>query len=270
MVLRVCFVVGVAVVAPLVAPAHAQEASPREPTALAEARARYNAGDLDGAIAAAAEARVEPGAAHAASLVIGRAYLDRFRTTADALDLSSGREALASIDAAALVPADRAAWLVGLGQSLYLGGRPGAAAELFDTALGNPEALSPADARTLLDWWASALDQEAGTATAPRRIAIFARISARMEAELAEAPGSAPAIYWLAAAALGAGAFESAGELAAAGWVRAQAVPATAGAARADLDRLVLDALTPARARAREVAEETLVAEWTFFKEPWP
>jgi hypothetical protein len=270
MLLRAGLGVALAAVTSLAAPVLAQEAPAREPAALAEARARYNAGDLGGAIAAAAEARGVPGAAHAASLVIGRAYLDRFRATADALDLASGREALASIDAAALAPADRAAWLVGLGQSLYLGGRPGAAAELFETALGDPVALTPADARALLDWWASALEQEADTAAASRGADIFARIEARMQAELVAAPGSAPANYWLAAAAFGAGRLESAWDLAAAGWVRVQAEPATAGAARADLDRLVLTAVVPALAPARGVAEETLAAEWALFKESWP
>ena len=268
--LRRSFGVALAAAALCWAPAAAQEAPAREPAALAEARARYNEGDLDGAIAAAAQARVQPDAAHAASLVIGRAYLERFRTTADALDLSSGREALASIDAAALGPADRAAWLVGLGQSLYLGGRPGAAAELFETALDDPQALAPADARTLLDWWASALDQEAGTSSEPRRAGILARISARMQAELGAAPGSAPANYWLAAAAFGGGDPEAAWDLAAAGWVRAQAEPVTAGVARADLDRLVLTAIVPALARTRGVAEATLAAEWALFKESWP
>jgi hypothetical protein len=52
--------------------------------------------------------------------------------------------------------------------------------------------------------------------------------------------------------------------------VRVQAEPATAGAARADLDRLVLTAVVPALAPARGVAEETLAAEWALFKESWP
>jgi hypothetical protein len=264
-------VVTAAVAALMVAlPAAAQPGPAGEPAALIEARARYNAGDLDGAITAAAEARGVPGAAHAASLVVGRAYLDRFRSTADPLDLASGREALASIDASALGPADRAAWLVGLGQSLYLGGRPGAAAELFETALGNPATLGPDDARALLDWWASALEREAGTAAGARRAALLDRLRARMQEELLVAPGSAPANYWLAATAFGAGDLEGAWDLAAAGWVRAQAAPGTAAAARADLDRLVLTAIVPALAPVRDVAEETLQAEWAAFKDAWP
>jgi len=237
---------------------------------LAEARARHNAGDFDGAIEAAAVARAQPAAADAASLVIGRAYLERYRATAEPVDLASGREALASVNAAALGPDDRLAWLVGIGQSLFYGGQPGAAAEIFETALGQRGTLAPADARMLLDWWASALDREASAAARARRLALFERIRARMEEELASAPGSAPANYWLAAAARGAGDPERAWSLAAAAWVRARLAPDTMSVLRADVDRLVIDGIAPELARARGVDAATLAGEWTAFKELWP
>ncbi len=58
-----------------------------EPAALAKARQRYNAGDFDGAISAAAVARNIPSSADAASLVIARAHLERYRQRADPADL---------------------------------------------------------------------------------------------------------------------------------------------------------------------------------------
>lgn len=247
----------------------------QEAPELAEARARYNAADFEGAIASAAVARAQPAFADAASLVIGRAYLERYRTTGDPIDLAAGREALTSVNGTALASRDRLAWLVGFGQSLYLGGQPGAAAEIFETALGQPEALNSADAPTLLDWWASSLDREASGATRARRRALFERMQARMEQELFDSPGSAPANYWLVAAARGAADVERAWSLAAAGWVRSRFAPETMFALQADLDRLVLEGVVPELARVRQAAgigtdEDELVMEWTAFKEFWP
>ena len=242
----------------------------QEAPELAEARALYNAGDFDGAIASAAVARAQVAFADAASLVIGRAYLERYRATGDPIDLASGREALTSVNAAAIAPSDRLAWLVGLGQSLYLGGQPGAAAEVFETALGQREVLDPADARTLLDWWASSLDREASAGARTRRAALFDRMRVRMEQQLLDSPGSAPANYWLVAAARGAADPERAWNLAAAAWVRSRFAPETMFGLREDLDRLVLEGVVPELARASEVEEDSLVAEWIAFKEQWP
>jgi len=50
-----------------------------EHPSLAKARALYNAVDFDGAIAAAEVARVDPASADAATLVIARAHLERYR-----------------------------------------------------------------------------------------------------------------------------------------------------------------------------------------------
>ena len=58
-----------------------------EPAALAKARQRYNAGDFEGAISAAAVARNIPSSADAASLVIARAHLEWYRQRADPADL---------------------------------------------------------------------------------------------------------------------------------------------------------------------------------------
>lgn len=265
---RVVFVVVVAIGLPAVPAAAA------EPAALAKARALYNAADYDGAITAAMMARAQPASADAAALVAGRAHLERYRRTSDGGDLAAARDALGTIRAAALAPRDQVDLLVGLGQSLYLGEVFGAAAELFDTALSRGVLLSTRDRLLLLDWWASALNREAEMGAADRRARLFDRIASRMEEELRQDPGNAPANYWLAAAARGAGDLERAWDAAIAAWVRATLVPQTTMTLRGDLDRLVTQALIPERARRRSAREQqdaqvALSAEWELVKEQW-
>ena len=73
------------------------------------------------------------------------------------------------VRAALLSPRDRLDLLIGLGQSLYLGGIFGAAAELLDTALGSASPLDARDRLLLLDWWASAMDRDAQRCPVNRR-----------------------------------------------------------------------------------------------------
>lgn len=247
-----------------------------EPAALSRARALYNAADYDKAIEAATEARTVPATADAASLVLARAHLERYRQRADPNDLAAAREALRGIRQEALTPRERVDLLVGLGQSLFLGEAFGAAAELFDTALVHRGTMSAHPRALLLDWWASALDREAQTRPPERRAAVYQRIANQMEQELREDPGSAPASYWLAVAARGTGDLERAWDAAVAGWVRAALNPDTAPSLRADLDRFVTQALVPERARQRSAAggdghdaAAALRSEWELIKSQW-
>jgi hypothetical protein len=247
-----------------------------EPPALARARTLYNSADYDGAILAATEARRQAPVADAAALVLGRAHLERYRQRADATDLSAAREALAAVHPAALSARDRVDLLVGLGQSLFLGEAFGAAGELFDTALAQASLLSPKGRFLLLDWWASALAREAQTRPLERRGPVYERIAVRMEEELRRDPANAPASYWLAVAARGAGDFDRAWDAAVAGWVRASLSPETISSVRTDLDRLVTQALIPERARLQAAAgldqqkiASTLTEEWDLIKQQW-
>jgi len=245
-----------------------------EPPALARARMLYNAGNFEGAIDAAAVAERQPQSADVAALVSARAHLERYRQHADAADLTAAREALGMVRAGVLTPRDQVDLLIGLGQSLYLGEIYGAAAELFDTALNRPVALESRDRLLLLDWWATALDREAQTRASDHRAKVFERIAERMEAELRRDPGSAPANYWLAAAARGMGDIDRAWDAAVAGWVRSRLSLASADALRTDLDRLVTQALIAERARVRPAREQadatkTLTAEWELVKQQW-
>jgi hypothetical protein len=244
-----------------------------EPSALARARALYNAADYDGAIAAAATARTQATGSDAAALVEARAHLERYRRSADSTDLSAARDALNAIRPAVLSPRDQVDFLIGLGQSLYLTDLFGPAADLFDTALARGAPLSARDRVMLLDWWATAVDREAQAGTPERRPRLAAQIAARMEEELRRDPGSAPANYWLAVAARAAGDLDAAWDAAVAAWVRATLSPA-ASELRSDIDRLVTQALIPERARVRSAREqadatEALRAQWELVKQQW-
>lgn len=244
-----------------------------EPAALAKARALYNAANYNGAIDAAATVRPQPQWADAATLVIARSHLERFRQNNDPRDLATARELLSTIRAAALAPRDQVDLIVGLGQSLFLTDSFGAAAEVFETALAHTPPLTGKDRGLLLDWWATALDREAQSRPADRRAAAFTRLATRMETELAADAGSRVANYWLVLAARGSGDLDRAWDAAIAGWVRANLTP-DREALRADLDRVVTTALVPERARqrpAREQAEalNALRAEWDAITQSW-
>jgi hypothetical protein len=245
-----------------------------ETAALAKARALYNAQDYDGAIAAANEARRQSVGADAASLVLARAHVERYRQRADPADLASARDALRMVHASALGPRDRVDLFVGLGQTLFLGEKYGAAADLFDTALSQASILPLQSRLLLLDWWASALDREAQSRPIERRQPIFDRVTDRMEAALRQDPTNATASYWLAVAARGAGDLDRAWDAAVAGWVRSLLNPDTAATLRTDLDRLVTQALIPERARQRQARDSqdvsaALRAEWELIKQQW-
>lgn len=244
-----------------------------EPSALTRARVLYNLADYDGAIEAAAMARMQPAAADAAALVEARAHLERYRRGSDVSDLDKARDALNAVRAAALSPRDQVDLLVGLGQSLYLSEMFGSAAELFDTALERGALLPERDRLMLLDWWATALDREAQGAPPERRGRLAAQIGSRMEDELRRDPGSTPANYWHAVAARAAGDLETAWDAAVAAWVRAT-LSSTPSQLRSDIDRLVTEALIPERARSRPAREqadavESLRTEWNLVKEQW-
>jgi hypothetical protein len=252
----------------------ASAASAAEPPALAKARMMYNAANYDGAIESAATARRQPQWADAAALVVARSHLERYRQNADAKDLVAAREAFVTIKSSALTPRDQVDLIIGIAQSLYLGELFGAAANLFQTALNRAAVLGPRDKQILLDWWATAMDRDAQSRPVDRRRVVFEKIGERMDEELRLDPGSAVANYWQAVALRGTGDLESAWHAAVAAWVRSTLSPETTGELRADLDRLVMQALIPERSRVMAVrdpqeAVTQLRAEWEIVKEQW-
>jgi hypothetical protein len=244
-----------------------------QPAALARARTLYNSGSYDAAIDAAAAARLDPKVGDAASLVLGRAHLERFRAGGAADDLAAARVSLSAVRIDALSLRDQLDLLIGLGQTLYFADVFGAAADVFDNALGRAAVLGVRDRDKLLEWWATALDRQAQARPADRRGVVYARIVERMEDKLRDDAGSAVANYWLVVGARGTGDLDRAWDAAVAGWVRATLGPSTAEL-RAELDRVMTEVIIQERARLRPPQErpqaaEMMAAEWQAVTEAW-
>ena len=241
--------------------------------ALARARAAYNAGKFDEAIAAATDAMRVATEANAASVVLARAYLERYRAINTGADLQSARAALQQVSAEKLAPRDRVEFLVGQGESLYLDGCAGcygAAAEMFQVALARSDS---GDREAVFEWWASALDRQAQDAQLDvDRASVYKRLLDGAASELARDDHSASATYWLMAAARGAGDLERAWGAAIAGWVRSRTLGARGDVLRQDLDKFVMQVLLPERARQQtpdadaHPALTKLVADWDLIK----
>jgi len=237
-------------------------------TPLARARLLYNQRDFDGALSAAEEARRTPERADAADLIAARALLERYRASARPEDLDQARERLRRITPQRFVGHERVEFVVGLGEALYFEQLPGAAAAMFDSVLESPDGMP--DGRDLvLDWWASAVDEDARARSEFERQAMYQQVRDRMRVELGRTPSSATAAYWTVAAARGQGDLQGAWDAAQAGWVRAALDDDRGAALRGDLDRLVERALIPERARQLGQPPETLREEWDKFKERW-
>jgi hypothetical protein len=247
-------------------------AGPRD--VLSRARQLYNDAQYDAAIEAARSVSNAPNLADAAQLVLARAYLERFRKSADNGDRSAARDALKQVRATELSPDDRVELTIALGESLYVDGQAGAAAEQFELALAHGDRKPSGRRERLLDWWATALDRQAQSSSAAVARPIHARIVRRMDEELHGDASGTVAAYWLAAAARGSGDIERAWDAAIAGWVRTSGFGARAVDARVALDRLVVQAIIPDRARliapaSPEAAAASMRSQWDALKKAW-
>jgi hypothetical protein len=242
---------------------------------LIEARRLYNLAQYEMAEKLAREATTMASRADAARVVLGRIQLERYRQSADRKDLERARESLRSVDATTLDAAERVELTIGLAEALYLEERFGAAADLFQSVIARSSLLGTPAHERVLDWWATSLDRQAQMRQPEERSAIYARVLERMSEEIVEHPGSTAAGYWLAAAARASGDLERAWYAAHAGWLRAQLADDRGAALRADLDRLVTQALIPERAaklspkRDPKDAQAAMRAEWDTFKKGW-
>ena len=77
------------------------------------------------------------------------------------------------------------------------------------------------------------------------------------------------AAYWLAAAARGQGDIQGAWDAAQAAWVRSPMAIDKGVSLREELDRLMLRAIIPDRAKVTAQTPESLRAQWEQFKERW-
>ena len=240
-----------------------------KPDPLSDARTLYNQRQFEAAVSAAERARLTPALVHRADLIAARAYLERFRESAAADDLVNARDRLRRLDPLLFDARERTEFIVGLGEALYFDESYGAAADVFEMVLDSLGGLTTDSRERVLDWWAIAVDRDAALRHEPGRPAAYQRIRGRMRDELTRVPGSATAAYWLAAAARAQGDLQAAWDAAEAGWVRASLAIDRGGALRADLDRLMLVAIVPERARELSQPADMLRLDWESFKERW-
>jgi hypothetical protein len=250
------------------------QAEAADPPALIKAHALYNAGDFEGAIQSVAVLERQPATADQAALLVGRARLEQYRQSSDTAILEAARVALSSVKAAALTSRAQVELLIGMGEVLYYGDVFGGAAAHIDTALGRADLLDDRDRWSLLDWWATSLDRQAQLLPPDRRLPIFDRVAARMELELRQEPGNGPANYWLVVGTRGIGDVVRAWDAAVAGWVRASLHPDSMATVRADIDRLVTEALVVELGRSRggpepQDAIAATRADWELVKSQW-
>jgi hypothetical protein len=241
---------------------------------LARARSLYNQRQFDLAITAALAAQKTPATEDAATVVLARAHLERYRERANPADLTSARTALGTVRVSSLDPRDHIDFLMALGEAVFFEDDYGAAAQLFESGLDAAIAQGPVPAEAMLDWWGSAMERHADSQGREERTAAFSRMRDRMSRELSRHPGSAAAGYWVAVAARGAGDPAGAWDAALAGWVRARLAGGQSARLRADLDKLMLEGIIPDRVRLlapdrRAQAESDLRADWAVVKERW-
>jgi hypothetical protein len=236
---------------------------------LIRARLLYNQRQFEEAVNAAEQARQIPAHADLADLVAARAYLERFRESAAADDLVNARDRLRRLDPLRFPPRERVEYIVGLGEALFFDGSFGAAATVFDSVLLSGESMTSDAHERVLDWWATSVDREAKPRPDIDRHDIYQRIRTRMREELATRPANGTAAYWLAASAQAQGDLQAAWDAAQAGWVRAPLTSDRGVALRADLDRLVLQAIVPDRAKILGQPADGLRAQWEEFKTRW-
>ena len=219
---------------------------------LERARALYNEGQFDEAIAAAAIAKkAKPAAEGSATLIEARARLERFRQKGDPEDLGAARTELVSLNPRNLAPQEIIEWQIGLGMALFLENQSGPAAEMFATILPTARArLSPAELDKLVEWWASTVARVAESQTGTARKEAYVAMLRAVRNEMERNPLSWPASYWLVVAARGAGDLGSAWNAAVTGWIRAGSQQ-DGQHHREDLDRFVTQTLIPERAQAR-------------------
>jgi hypothetical protein len=243
------------------------------------ARQAYNQGDVDAAINAARSALEDPRTATEARIILGRALVERFRRTAQTEDLDAARTALLHAGSAPLTGPLRIEWLIGSAQALYFEEQFGASAAILSSLLADPRSdqAVPGGRDRLLDWWATAADRVAQSRDAAARQTEYSRLGKRLSEELERDPTLGTAAYWQVVAARGEGDVDRAWELAEAAWVRAPLAPDRGAQLRADLDRIVTQALIPERARRsagrdqdKLVSQSTALRDsWEAFKQRW-
>ena len=241
---------------------------------LAKARSAYNQQQFEDAIAAALNAQKVGGTADAATVVLSRAYLERYRQRDNPADLAAARAQLGTVRVSNLDSRDHVDFMMALGEALFFEDDFGAAAAMFESGIDSALAQGGATGEAMLDWWGSAVERQAESLERDQRAVVFGRMRERMTRELARNPASAAGAYWAVVAARGSGDARGAWDGAVAAWVRARLAGSRSAQLRADLDKLVLEGIIPDRVRTlpqekRGQAEADLRTEWAILKERW-
>ena len=155
------------------APALAQRAE------LAKARSAYNEQRFDEAVEAALVAQKFPATSDAATLVLSRAYLERYRQRANPTDLAAARSQLGNVRVSNIDARDHLDFLMALGETLFFEENYGAAAELFESGLDGAIAQGPTTGEAMLDWWGSAVERQADGLEREPRERLFAHLRER-------------------------------------------------------------------------------------------
>ena len=244
------------------------------PTSPRRARS-YNQRQFDGAIEAATAAQKMPATADAATVVLARAHLERYRERANPDDLSAARVALGTVRVSNLDTRDHVDFLMALGEALFFEDDYGAAATLFESGIDRAIAQGSETGEAMLEWWGSAVERHADALERDGRINAFRRLRDRMARELARNPGSAAAAYFLVVAHAEAAANRSRPGMprspagSARGWPardRRRCAPiSTSWCWKASFP--IACSAMPADRRAQ--AESDLRAEWAVVKERW-
>ena len=229
---------------------------------LARARLLYNQRQFEAAVQAAEQARLTPARADAADLIAARAYLERFRESAASDDLTNARDRLRRLDPQRVRPARarrvhrRPRRNAVLRRGVRRRGR-----RCSTRCCDSRDALAGEARERVLDWWASALDRDAKPRPEIERQGVYQRIrDADATTSWRRIPAAAPRPT---------GSRRRRGRRAIcrrrgtrrrpAGCAR-RCASDSGVALRADLDRLVLRAIVPERAKATAQPPETLRA----------
>jgi len=240
----------------------------------AKGGAAYNERRFDGGSEAALVAQKVAVTSDAATVVLARAYLERYRERANPADLAAARSQLGNVRVSQIDVRDHVDFLMALGETLFFEENYGAAAELFESGLDGAIGQGLVTAEAMLDWWGSAVERRADALDRESRERVFSHMRDRMTRELERNPGSAAAAYWIVVGTRGAGDPVGAWDAAIAGWVRARLAGGRAATLRADLDKLMLEGIIPDRVRLmspdrRGQTEADLRTEWAVVKERW-
>ncbi len=133
-------------------------------------------------------AQKQPAIADAATVVLARAHLERYRERANPDDLSAARVALGTVRVSNLDSRDHVDFLMALGEALFFEDDYGAAATLFESGIDRAIAQGADTGEAMLDWWGSAVERHADALERDGRVNAFSAAARAHVARAGEKP----------------------------------------------------------------------------------